>query len=741
MPRTAAERQNSQDSLPKRPVRLVTYAWGDQYVDELLSLTLPAVLAPNNLPAIVRLAPSEVVVLIQEQHYRQVASHPIVAAIRQLCSVRVVGLDDLIVSKDKYGMTLTYALHRGIHAFGVDVTETYFLFLNADFIISDGSLRNALLALMQGERVVASPSYCVVSNDARPELRAFTDPKTGMVAIPPRALARLALRHLHSTVRGKTLNQSDFHLAQMDQFYWRVDNDTLLGHQMPVAIVGMRPERAVDEPNSYWDHGLIAEFCPDAKPYMLGDSDDFLMVELRERDVAAEQIVTGPLDPRKVAESMIGWVTPYQRAFAELPLTLHAENVPPAASAERGKLAAQVAGIFSYAPRIFPSHRNHPQWNYHHGAFMAARHQRLSLQLGIATAKQAPPPNLTPVDQAWWRLDGARKRAARHRVASECVREKCPSIGVFFEEQLVALADSHPALEREIVALEMCYAKLVRMDVTSAVVPHVRYDPEQPLPPRHDYLPQGIASALRRHLRLAGYQSSLRHARSAISKAVATGAQDMLVVTADMRLIEELMPRLDGLHASVSSVGVQSGNLAYALDPTSKFDLCLWELSPDDLLKWQDRIASIQFCLKPGATVVGFCAVSRGATLSIESLASGYGFTSEVHVDRTSIVALLRLVSRGLAKHGRGLAKLGLIYAIKLVAQRRRAKRLAVQPLVAPGSTPLLVATTVITHVLHSATALMPEEVPDSVVHVVGSDQQCTHRPERVGASARARPA
>ena len=270
MPRTAAERQNSQDSLPKRPVRLVTYAWGDKYVDELLSLTLPAVLAPNNLPAIARLAPSEVVVLIQEQHYRQVASHPIVAAIRQLCPVRTVGLDDLIVSKEKYGMTVTYALHRGMHAFGADVTETYFLFLNADFIISDGSLHNALLALMQGERVVASPSYCVVSHNARPELRAFTDPDTGVVAIPPRALARLALRHLHNTVRGKTLNQSDFHLAQMDQFYWRVDNDTLLGHQMPVAIVGMRPERAVDEPNSYWDHGLISEFCPDCKAVHVG---------------------------------------------------------------------------------------------------------------------------------------------------------------------------------------------------------------------------------------------------------------------------------------------------------------------------------------------------------------------------------------------------------------------------------------------------------------------------------------
>lgn len=172
------------------------------------------------------------------------------------------------------------------------------------------------------------------------------------------------------------------------------------------------------------------------------------------------------------------------------------------------------------------------------------------------------------------------------------MREKRSSIGIFVEEQLVALGDNHQTIERggnhqtierEIAALEICYAKLVRKDVTSAVVPQVRYL-------RHD-AEQGLASAIRRRLRLAGYQSSLRHARSAISKAVAAGAQDMLVVTADMRLIEELMPRLGSPYASVSSIGVQ--NLAYALDPTSKFDLCLWELSPDDLLNWHDRMAAI----------------------------------------------------------------------------------------------------------------------------------------------------
>ena len=51
----------------------------------------------------------------------------------------------------------------------------------------------------------------------------------------------------------------------MDQFYWLLDEKTLLGRQLPIAIVGMRPERYVPEPTAFWDHGLMEEFCPDAR--------------------------------------------------------------------------------------------------------------------------------------------------------------------------------------------------------------------------------------------------------------------------------------------------------------------------------------------------------------------------------------------------------------------------------------------------------------------------------------------
>ena len=58
-----------------------------------------------------------------------------------------------------------------------------------------------------------------------------------------------------------------------DQFYWSIDDGTLIGYQMPVSIVGLRPERYVAEPNSYWDYGLIWEYCPRGQICVIGDSD------------------------------------------------------------------------------------------------------------------------------------------------------------------------------------------------------------------------------------------------------------------------------------------------------------------------------------------------------------------------------------------------------------------------------------------------------------------------------------
>jgi carbohydrate esterase-like sialic acid-specific acetylesterase len=400
----------------KLPTRVITYAWGDAYMEDLLSLTIPALLAPGNLPYLASQVSCEVVMLTEERLFARVSGHPAIRRLRAICPFKLIGLDDLISAPDKkYGMALTYALHRGFADLGTAMTDHWLIFLNADFVLAEGSLRNLLDHLVRGERLVASPSYCVVAKEVRPELLKWVDPNTRALSMPPREMAKLALAHRHNTIRSKTVNQSAFHIRYMDQFFWLADNSTLLGHQMPIAIVGLRPECYVAEPNSYWDHGLMKEFCPTVEPDVIGDSDDFLMIELREQDVAHDDILPGWPQPVELAERMISWVTPYQRSFARYPLTLHAADVPENVEEGRRMLAAFVNEVMSHVPTNLPSHLGHPQWVHHWTGFAAARYQFLSSRLGPLTETTEPPSYLSKIDKAWWKLDGQQKRLHRQR--------------------------------------------------------------------------------------------------------------------------------------------------------------------------------------------------------------------------------------------------------------------------------------------------------------------------------------
>jgi hypothetical protein len=54
------------------PTRVITYAWGEKYkkyVDKLLRLTLPALLAPGHLPYVVPVVPCELVVLTERRFF------------------------------------------------------------------------------------------------------------------------------------------------------------------------------------------------------------------------------------------------------------------------------------------------------------------------------------------------------------------------------------------------------------------------------------------------------------------------------------------------------------------------------------------------------------------------------------------------------------------------------------------------------------------------------------------------
>ena len=119
-------------------VRLVTYAWGRSHLVDLLNYVLPSVLAPGNLPGLSAVFDCEVVVVTEEAFFADIRSSPTGHALQQICPLKLVSLDDLVAEPWQYGMTITHSLFRGFDDLGPAMTETYLLFLNADFVLADG---------------------------------------------------------------------------------------------------------------------------------------------------------------------------------------------------------------------------------------------------------------------------------------------------------------------------------------------------------------------------------------------------------------------------------------------------------------------------------------------------------------------------------------------------------------------------------------------------------------------------
>ena len=341
----------------KEPARLIIPLWGEAYANKLVTMTLPALLTPGNLPALAEMFDVELVLVTEAKLYDKIRQAGSFQLVSQVCRTRFVSLDDLMTDlPGDYGVVLTYALFRGFTDLGPRMTETYLLFLNADFIISDGSLRHLGKLMLEGKRVIHAPSFRVVLEDVWPKLQAAVNASSGALEMGARDMVKLALAHKHVTVKARTINQRLCHQLWMDQFYWYVDEDTLIGYQWPVALVAIKPERVVMEPVLVWDYGFIPEAAPTAPRHFIGDSDDFFMLEPQKRNTGENMVRLGWISTDDIARNLSKWTTREQRECGKQLLVFHAGPLPAGLDAVIDESREYMAQVYD---RLDPTPKSH----------------------------------------------------------------------------------------------------------------------------------------------------------------------------------------------------------------------------------------------------------------------------------------------------------------------------------------------------------------------------------------------
>jgi hypothetical protein len=162
----------------------------------------------------------------------------------------------------------------------------------------------------------------------------------------------------------------------MDQFYWYVDEDTMIGYQSPVALVAIKPERIVGEPKVFWDYGFVPEAAPTLSAHFITDSDDFFMIEPQNRNHQASLIRAGwvPVDDLARTESLRA--TKEHRESLKQLIKIHSGDLPadmPEFVEESRAFMAEISARLSPDPAPHMGHPVFGWWNNSSLAIAALR--------------------------------------------------------------------------------------------------------------------------------------------------------------------------------------------------------------------------------------------------------------------------------------------------------------------------------------------------------------------------------
>jgi hypothetical protein len=362
---------------PLKAVKFVLPVWGYSYVRHFLECSVPTLLAPGNVPAVVAALPTEFIIQTSVDDETYIREHPNFKRLASACATQIRLIDHL-VTDGNYSTTITLAYTEVVRDAGEAMVDTCFFFLVADYIVADGSLGNALKRMQRGVSAINVGNFQVAREQALPWLLDKLADAKHALALPPRQLMRWALDHLHPATLANIVNVPFSHNSHTNRLFWRVDGNTILGRFYLMHMLCVRPETTDFVIGASCDYSFVPEMCPSGNVEAIADSDEYLVVELQPITHESAFLRPGPLNPRALARSLGDWTTAVHRENVHQSVVFHAGEIPQQLKDKDAEADAFLDNVASYLKRKPMPHRGHPYWRGAMAAFYDATGRKLN---------------------------------------------------------------------------------------------------------------------------------------------------------------------------------------------------------------------------------------------------------------------------------------------------------------------------------------------------------------------------
>ncbi len=388
-------------------IHILIPIWGEKYISTFMNTAMIALLAPGNIPYCSKQCNITVVFLTTKKSMDIIQKFESFSLLSNFCHIEYEAIDDLIAEGTDYTIPLTLAYVRGVTRIGSAMTETFFIFYNADFILSNNGLTSIINLIRKKNDIILATSFRADEGKISHKIRKIIQSESG--EITSRTLSSLSLESKHHTVISRTANQKKYTNIHWNQVYWEIDNQTILARYFLTTLFCFRPSQFRKSINSFIDYSILDVFCPDGKITAIEDSDDFFLLEMQPSQQELYFLKIGSPDIRKIADSVSSWTTRRHRLQARYETVIHGGDLPHDLENGRQRFHAFMDEVEKHLPRHVLQPETHHHWV---GALRLWMPRKMRYD-----AMQEQPQPFTGLDMPLVRIDASMEKKTRGRLA------------------------------------------------------------------------------------------------------------------------------------------------------------------------------------------------------------------------------------------------------------------------------------------------------------------------------------